>query len=280
MRVLTRRQFLAGSVVAGAAAAGGGVALTSERVRHRLGLSNSPDQHVPSAHIPHTSGALQSRFMKRSVGWTLSVPTGALLGVVYCLHGRSNTHRFAFDTIHLDDFAAAANLRIAIASVDGGASSYWHRRTDGTDAQAMLMNEFIPMIERRVGTHPRALLGWSMGGYGALLAAERAPQQFAAVAAASPALWRSAGQTAPGAFDNAADYETHDVFANAEQLKAVLVRLDCGTNDPFYRADRAFASLLTGPHVTRYGPGYHDAAFWRSIAPAQLTTIGAALQSR
>ena len=42
----------------------------------------------------------------------------------------------------------------------------------------MLLDEFIPMVESRVGPQPAAVLGWSMGGYGALLAAETAPHRF------------------------------------------------------------------------------------------------------
>jgi predicted alpha/beta superfamily hydrolase len=125
--------------------------------------------------------------MPRPVSWTISAPARPT-GVVYCLHGKSEDHRFAFDVIHLHDFAA-----------DGDPDSYWHRRADGRDPMSMLLEDFIPMVGQRSGTSVRALLGWSMGGYGALLAAETAPEQFRAVAATSPALWTSSGATAPGA---------------------------------------------------------------------------------
>ena len=45
--------------------------------------------------------------MPDRVAWSLSLPTGPLSGVVYCLHGKSEDHRFAFDVIHLHDFVAA-----------------------------------------------------------------------------------------------------------------------------------------------------------------------------
>jgi len=52
-------------------------------------------------------------------------------------------------------------------------------------------------------------MGTSMGGYGALLLAERYPRLFAAVAAVSPAVWTSypqARQARQGAFASAAAF--------------------------------------------------------------------------
>jgi enterochelin esterase-like enzyme len=160
--------------------------------------------------------------------------------------------------------------------VDGGRDSYWHRRSDGTDALAMLLEEFIPLVRDRVGPLPHALMGWSMGGYGALLAAERVPRQFRAVAPASPALWLSPGATALGAFDSPADFYANDVFAGVGKLRAMKVAVFCGTGDPFYAATRQLSGLMDFPHEARFGPGGHDDAYWRSVAPAQLRAIGAA----
>ncbi|HEX9530310.1 MAG TPA: alpha/beta hydrolase-fold protein [Acidimicrobiales bacterium] len=275
--MLSRRGFLIGVGAAGAVAVGGYVeAGASERRRllHHLGLAASPDHRVPPSATRVVSGKLDSTFMRRTVGWSVSMPDPPLAGVVYCLHGKGDDHRFAFDTIHLHDVAAAQGARLAVAAVDGGADSYWHPRADGTDALGMLVHEFVPMVEREVGPLARrALIGWSMGGYGALLVAETTPQTFSAVAAASPALWLSAAATAPGAFDDAEDYRRHDVVAGEARLARLVVRVDCGQGDPFYRAARSFAAGLPGPPQTSFGPGYHDAAYWRSVAPAQIATI-------
>jgi enterochelin esterase-like enzyme len=142
---------------------------------------------------------------------------------------------------------------------------------------AMLLEEFIPFVERITNTSRRTLLGWSMGGYGSLLAAERAPERFFAVTVASPALWINAGQTAPGAFDDAADYHRFDVFGGEQKLSGLTVRVDCGTSDPFFQATRRFVAALPPGHQGAFGPGRHDAAYWRSVAPAQITTIVGAL---
>jgi enterochelin esterase-like enzyme len=281
--VPSRREFLIGGGVVVALGLGGAVEMGARRrtsVLHRLGLAESPDHSVPASHTPVLSGSLKSEHMPSPVKWSMSVPTGGVLGVVYCLHGHNQDHGFAFDHIHLPDVAAAGHARLAVAAVDGGTDSYWHRRADGSDPLAMLLGEFIPLVESHVGARPRALLGWSMGGYGALLAAETAARRFRAVCATSPALWTSPGSTPQGAFDDADDYRRNDVYARTARLASMIVRIDCGTSDPFYDATRKFVSDLHPAPEGRFGPGFHDDAYWRSVAPAQVQTIKRAILRR
>ena len=85
----------------------------------------------------------------------------------------------------------------------------------------MLFDEFLPLLERRFGLRPRAVMGWSMGGYGALLAAERRPALFRAVAVSSAAIWPTYAQqhaAVADAFDGAADFARNDVFAGSGRL--------------------------------------------------------------
>jgi len=280
--VPTRRQVLlaAGAVVL----AGAGVAVAEagdprlRRALHGIGLVDSPDHSVPDAHVATASGTLASAHMPRPVAWTIALPAEPVRGIVYCLHGHGNDHRMAFRDVHVPDVVAAAGLPLAVAAVDGGSDSYWHARSGGTDPMTMLLDEFIPLVEARVGASPpRALLGWSMGGYGALLAAERAPDRFAAVVASSPALWTSFVDAPEIAFDGFIEYEQNDVFAKRERLAPLVVRVDCGIDDPFLDAARAFAARLPHRNPGSFTEGFHDAAYWRSVAPAQVATIGGAL---
>jgi len=280
----TRRQVVAGlGSLAGVAAlsSAGWIeigATRREHLLHRLGLASSPDRSVPPSGTPLVSGSFVSVHMPRPVEWTISTPPQPA-GVVYCLHGKDDDHRFAFDTIHLHDFMAAGQLSAAVAACGGGPDSYWHQRADGSNAMAMLLSEFIPMIDRHFGTSQRAVLGWSMGGYGALLAAETAPPRFKAALAASAALWTSPGSTAPGAFDGPADFYAHDVFRGVSTLANMVIRIDCGTGDPFYPADRTFAASLPSRPQGGFVPGFHDAAYWRSLAPGQVATLKSAIGS-
>jgi S-formylglutathione hydrolase FrmB len=277
-RVVSRRQFLAGAAAGVVVAGGAAVELAPARIRYRLGLAHSPDRHEPVSHHQIVSGTFASAHMNEPVGWSIALPAGAATGVVYCLHGYGESHTTAFSELHIPDVVAAAGAPLAVAACDGGSDSYWHPRRDGTDAMAMFFDEFIPLVEGRVANvQQRALLGWSMGGYGALLFAEQRPELFRAVAAGSPALWTRPGTTAPGAFDSATDYHRWDVYAGVGRLDGLSVRVDCGTDDPFVVADRAFVTRLRGPHDASFSYGFHDAAYWRSVAPAQIRTITASL---
>ncbi len=55
------------------------------------------------------------------------------------------------------------------SAVDGG-NGWWHRRADGEDSGSMVLNEFLPMLANKgLDTRRVSFIGWSMGGYGALL---------------------------------------------------------------------------------------------------------------
>ncbi|HEX4807126.1 MAG TPA: alpha/beta hydrolase-fold protein [Conexibacter sp.] len=204
------------------------------------------------------------------------------------LHGRG-----ADDRTYLADaplFTALRRLgRSApiVAFPDGGDHSYWHDRASGEWARYVTA-EVIPQVERRFHADPGrvAIGGISMGGFGALDLAERMPGRWCAVGAHSPALWRQAGETAPGAFDDAADFAAHDVIAaaapaGAAALAATPLWIDAGTGDPFLPGDRALVAALHAagdPQVrldTR--PGGHDDGYWSSRWKDYLTFYATAL---
>jgi pimeloyl-ACP methyl ester carboxylesterase len=269
---ISRRQFLLGGgglVVA----AGVGVEVAGrDRVLHRLGLRGSPDAHVPKSGWPVVEGKLPG-----GTPWAMARPPGKVTGAIVCLHGRGDDHRFAFNEVPVHDFVAAEGKRLAVAACDGGPESYWHPRRDGSDAATVVVEELVPVVREALGVEPVAVLGWSMGGYGAIRLAEVHAGLFAAVAASSPALYLRWEDVMAGAFDDEAQFEREDVFAGSDKLDPSKVRIDCGRQDPFLHADEAFAERL-GPDVTAtFTRGYHDAAFWRSMCGAQVRFLASKL---
>jgi pimeloyl-ACP methyl ester carboxylesterase len=286
MRSLSRRQFLVLGAAAGltttagvaAAAEVAGSAARRYRLAERFGLINGPDAQFPAAHWSNVEGTFTSRLVPWPVTWRAASPTPGRppVGIMISLYGKGGSHSTAFDVLHLPDAAASVGADLVVASADGGSDSYWHRRADGSDAGRMVLDEFVPMLLRRFGELPVLLHGWSMGGYGALLAAERRPHSISAVAVASPALWVTAAATAPGAFDGRADFDANDVFSSVGALRPVATRLDCGLADPFLGSTRRLSSLMDWPHRAVYGPGAHDVGFWRSVAAGQMRFLAGA----
>jgi S-formylglutathione hydrolase FrmB len=211
-----------------------------------------------------------------------SVAAGASLPVCLVLHGYGDDERGAFDRLGYHRLLAATRLQLVLASVAGG-NGYWHPHPSD-DPLRMLLEEFPPVLAGHgLATETFAVLGWSMGGFGALLAASEAPGRFVAVVANSPAFWPSydeARRVNAGAFDSPEQWRRYgDMAGVLGRLPARLtapstLRIDCGESDSFYPAIR---ELLPNAGVVHLAPGCHDAAFWRSVAAPQLTLIGRAM---
>ena len=291
---VTRRQFLIGGgiLVAGVAAAGA-VGWRSWRVRdawYRVsGAYGEPGTPPPAYPVTYEHGTLPSQYLAEPAAYSIAYPPGvqadsatalAALPVCICLPGRSRPPgelvrgRLRFGDYVADGIETRGVTPFAVAAVQAS-DTYWHRREGGDDAMAMLFGEFIPFVRDDLGLGgPLAIMGWSMGGYGALRAAELHPQQFAAACAVSAALWRSYDDGVGDAFDGAADYAANDVFTDADRLRGLPVRLDCGRQDPFYEADKAFVEALPEPPAGGFSPGGHNDDYWSRVAPAEIDWIG------
>jgi enterochelin esterase-like enzyme len=187
-------------------------------------------------------------------------------------------------------FAALARLGSRAPDIVfpyGGEDSYWHDRGDGAWGR-YVMREVIPQALARTHADPKriAIGGLSMGGFGAYDLARLYPRSFCAIGADSAALWRSGGETAPGAFDDSADFARNDVIAyargSADPYAGARLWLDVGTGDPFRGADTELASDLRmhgRPVSFHVWPGAHEASYWDSHWSSYLGFYAGALAS-
>lgn len=239
------------------------------------------------AHVVHYT--LSSRLVHRHLSEVAVVPEGGgPRPLLVLLHGRHDPPRLSWlvpaktgpETMLTNQlFAGLARLgrrAPVVVLLNGGGHSYFHDRRDGAWA-SMVLREAIPDAVKRFGTERGkiAIGGISMGGYGALHIAALRPREFCAVGGHSAALWTSAGATAPGAFDDAADYARNDVYAQARTgaFDRLPVWIDGGDHDPFREADASFVSLLRqrGAHVTYHvWPGGHTGSYWQAHMAAYL----------
>ncbi len=285
---LSRRALLGAGGLLTATGVGGGLVehdlLPGRTTAHELlGLNGEAGEIPEVAPGPRAEGVLNSDLVDLRPRYWISYPPGTRPGdrmpVVVALHGAGSTAEGWCDRLGLDAFLAASGHRMAVAAVDGGTSSFWHERSDGQDAGRMLLEEFLPVLaERGLDLGACALLGWSMGGLGALLAGARLAEDGPPppVLAVSPALWPAYDQAMPGAFDTEEQYDA--CMALVDRGLDLDCRVDCGTGDPFYRDVR---TVLEGHDVPQhYAAGAHDPAYWTRVLPGQLDWLATRLSAR
>jgi pimeloyl-ACP methyl ester carboxylesterase len=254
-----------------------------------------------------------SEYRHRQVTMVTLVPARAPsphgLGAVVALHGlggdAAGTARSVARAMAAGQIPEPDRDRFAVITVDGG-TTYWHRRADGDDPQDMIIHEVLPRAAALgLATARIGIVGESMGGYGALLLAERlgggpatistaaarttaarAPAgsapgpQAAAVAAISPAIFASypdARHADSRSFDGSADFAANNVFTQISALRRIPAFIACGTDDPFAPQARLMRERLT--RLTGHPPaglltgGCHDVAFWARNLPAALAFL-------
>ncbi len=238
------------------------------------------------------TGSFSSQFRPQTAtNWALAVPEtgnspgspdGAAAGkppVALFLHGTGADHRVIFDDLRaadvLSQHVARGGTPFALAAVDGG-ESWWHRRATGTDTQAMVVEEFIPLLAGQgLDTGRLAVFGLSMGGFGALLlASQHRIPGLRAVAAMSPAVWSLHDAARTDNFDSAEDFAANDIFALRPELGPLPKRIDCGTSDNLLYSVKDYVSGLPGEHEGGFQDGGHDGGYWRSILPDVFSFLG------
>jgi S-formylglutathione hydrolase FrmB len=193
-------------------------------------------------------------------------------GLVVFLHGKGQNQESNLVPQMFEALARLGPRAPDLVFPYGGEDSYWHDRRDGAWG-SYVMREVIPEALARTHADPRrvAIAGLSMGGFGAYDLARSNASQLCAVGADSAALWRTGSETAPGAFDDEADFAAHDVLGYARRDSApyagLALWLDVGSEDPLRSADTQLASELRAHGRTvsfHVWPGGHDPAYWSS----------------
>jgi S-formylglutathione hydrolase FrmB len=127
----------------------------------------------------------------RQVRFSISLPEGyhatdTLYPVVYALHGKTQDNVTFMDEALVLRYAMAAGALApaVIVTPDGYSTGRWENRETGP-AEDDLIARLIPHVERTYRVLPgpshRLLVGFSMGGHGAIRFGLKYPRSFAAV---------------------------------------------------------------------------------------------------
>ncbi|WP_237341793.1 alpha/beta hydrolase [Williamsia soli] len=245
----------------------------------------SPPPAVTGAAEMFTGSFVSAKMLGRQTNWTVARPAGVTgdLPVVVVLHALNTDQRAAFQgglemQNLMQQWATDGNAPFALASVDA-ARSYYHPRADGTDGGAMVLEEFLPLLEGTpelgLRTDRVGFFGWSMGGYGALrLGAMLGAPRVAAIAVSSPALWADPATFPARAFDNAADYQANSLFGQQDSFSKIPLLIECGSSDQFFTYTRQWMAGLRPPPAFGTSPGGHTNRYWRGVLPGQITFLG------
>jgi pimeloyl-ACP methyl ester carboxylesterase len=294
-RVLT---FGAGGIATILGAAAGGLELVEhgvlpgaqelDRIDGACSVSDPPLRF--STLGSSTSGSFYSHARNCSVGYTIGFPPGndpgSPLPLVVMLHGYGGNHT---DALAAMSPAQAVALKVhgaplkpmALVTADGG-SGYWNPHP-GDNPMAMVIDELIPMCQRLgLGRPPQKIgtMGISMGGYGALLLAEKFPDLISSVAAISPAIWTSYDQARsanPGAYASESDFDSDDAVTHASALRGIPVRVASGNDDPFHPGVVALANALPQGAVVEFSPGCHSGPFFIAAEQPSLAFLASHL---
>lgn len=301
-RALSRRRALGvglGGLAGLTAAVAGGAELVDHGVLPGKTILDRIDGAcsvpAPELHFatpgPSITGTFYSRARRREVGYSITYPPGhgpgSDLPLIINLHAYGGTYRSA-----LGRFGAARALAVrvagrqplppmAVAAADGG-RGYWNPHPQD-NPMAMVMDELIPRCQRRglgLGHRRIGTIGVSMGGYGALLLAERYPDVFGAAAAISPAIWTSYAQARAvnqGAYASASAFRAADAVTHAGALDHTAVRVATGVSDPFYPGVRALAARLPAGAIVYFGKGCHTGPFFAAQLPPSLRFLATRL---
>src|SRR5581483_3348730 len=171
------------ALLAGAAAALNGCALRETFAARMHGCVDAPVP--PASGVRIERGVVPTRAVAATVRYAMAVGFAGFLA----------------------EHVRRGGTPFALAAIDAG-ETYFHRRASGEDRLHAATVDLPRIVRAVLGVTAlrEALVGQSMGGYGALLAAERQPRRFRAVAVAGPALFSSYADEASSvgdAFDSA-----------------------------------------------------------------------------
>ena len=137
---------------------------------------------------------LQSKVLNASVKYSVYLPddymsdTTSRYGVVYLLHGLGDNNN-SWNDVYLrvssliNEMEDAGNISKMIYVMPQGFRTYYVNRHTGTyDYMDMFVQELVPHIDKTLRTvadrDHRAVVGYSMGGYGAMILPSKHPELF------------------------------------------------------------------------------------------------------
>ena len=242
--------------------------------------------------VTFRSAALNREIQYRVVAPSIVAP-GQKLQVVYLLHGGGGGFR---DWSNYSDVARYAESGLVLVMPEGNSSYYTNAVDPPQDRyEDYIVGDLIADVESKYPVAPgrsnRAIIGVSMGGFGAVKLALRHPDLFVFAGGISPAIdvprraftvkRLQQSRHYNSIFGSSASQSRHDndpfVLVRIANPDAVpYLFLTCGTQEGLLPSNSDFAALLEARHFRHEfhtAPGGHDWNQWNAWLPSLFQSL-------
>ena len=224
-----------------------------------------------------------------------TIPANEKFQVVYLLHGNGGNYR---DWSNYSDVSQYASRGLILVMPEGESSYYVNAVKRPADRfEDYIVKDLIADVEKRfpakTGREHRAIIGVSMGGFGAVVLALKHPDLFVFAGALSPAL---DVPTRPFSFKRIGQYREHSAIfgdwgsqsrhdndpytraRSADPAEVPYLFFTCGNQEGLLPANKKLAAILQA-RAFRYEfhvvPGGHDWNQWNARVPALFESLEA-----
>lgn len=237
-----------------------------------------------------------SQALQRDMQYRIFMPESAgqrKLAVVYLLHGGGGSFR---DWSNYSNVAQYAAQDFLLVMPQGDYSYYTNAALRPQDRYGDYIIHDLPAdvearFPARVDREGRAIVGVSMGGFGAVKLALDHPEMFAFAGAMSPAIdvprrafsWRRLDQSrhfrelfGPDGSDIRRRNDPFVVVRSADPARAAYFYLTCGRQEGLLAPNREFAAVLDRyriAHEFHAVTGGHDWSQWNANLPGLFESL-------
>lgn len=228
---------------------------------------------------------IYSASMKKEVKTLVIRPTstsGKKTPTVYILHGFSGYPKRTLTQDIPALQALSKEMKMMFVLPDGNYDSwYLDSEIQNSKYETFVAKELVAYVQGHYSSDQSktAIMGWSMGGHGALYIGARHQNTFTAIASLCGVMdFRPFGNEygVPKTLgSDPENWKNYTVMSQIEKLKnsSQKILISCGTEDPLIGQNRKLHEQLIElniPHIYEERPGGHDAAYWSKAAITQL----------
>ncbi|GGF68319.1 hypothetical protein GCM10011397_09090 [Wenyingzhuangia marina] len=204
------------------------------------------------------------------------------LPIVYILHGYSGYPQRTLKKDIPSLLELSVKYEMIFVLPDGNYDSwYFDSPIKNSKYEGFITSELVRYIHHKYDTKnaQKAIMGWSMGGHGALYLGARHPQIFSAIGVICGAIdFVPYGEKygIPKILGNSKKHwKNYTALSQIEKLKNSNQKLliSCGIDDPFIDENRKLHKKLIQlgiPHIYEESSGKHNAKYWSMAAKTQL----------